>query len=322
MFIAYKDSMTVFDELTAPVMPIIQQIEHDRPKHHNEDLTWSAFTRILLYFFTKDRISGNELIVSLQSADPDLGLPKTSRRALSEGFWRFSPKLLRDALTTYLATYTYPEIPELAFVGPTYAVDGSLFPLIQSIYWPKTRDIVQNVRLHLKFSLTNAVAVDFVLTDEHSSERAAFRAMVQPEHTYVLDRGYMEYQLVKDVDDRRAWLVVRAYNNIEIDTIEDLPVILPDALKSHWHNVRDRIVRPKDSEHAHICFRLVEFRLERQPIDLSPISITLRRFKSSYCTHIVGRLNLSSDISSIRCMACISSRNIRLASRISFMHCY
>jgi hypothetical protein len=50
--------MTVFDELIAPVMPIIQQIEHDRPKHHNEDLTWSAFTQILLYFFTKDLISG------------------------------------------------------------------------------------------------------------------------------------------------------------------------------------------------------------------------------------------------------------------------
>jgi hypothetical protein len=92
--------MTVFDELVAPIMPIIQQIEQGRPKHHNEGLTWSDFTQILLYFFTKDRISGNELIVSLQSADPVLGLPKTSRRALSEGFWRFSPKLLLDARTT------------------------------------------------------------------------------------------------------------------------------------------------------------------------------------------------------------------------------
>jgi hypothetical protein len=210
--------MTVFDELIAPVMPIIQQIEHNRPKHQNEELTWSAFTQILMYFFTKDLLSGNELIVSLQSADPDLGLPKTSRRALSEGFWRFSPKLLQNVFTTYLATDTYPEIPELSFIGPTYAVDGSLFPLIQAIYWPKTHDVITNVKLHLKFSLTNAVAVEFILGDERSSERAAFRAMIQPEQTYVLDRGYMEYQLVKDVDDRGAWLVVRAYNNIEVSS--------------------------------------------------------------------------------------------------------
>jgi len=250
--------MTTFHELLAPVMPIIQQIEDDRSKHHNEDLTWSDFTRILVYFFTNDRTSGNELIVSLQSADLDLGLPKTSRRALSEGFWRFSPKLLQKVLTTYLTTATYPDIPELSFIGPTYAVDGSLFPLIQSIYWPKTRNIVKNVKLHLKFSLTSAIAVDFVLSDEHASERAAFRTMIQPDQTYILDRGYMEYQLVQDVDDRAAKVVVRAYNNIEVETIEALPVILPDAVKGQWSQVRDRIVRPKDPAYAHIRFRLVE----------------------------------------------------------------
>src|SRR5437867_1340021 len=250
--------MTTFHELLAPVMPIIQQIEHDRPKHHNEDLTWSDFTRILVYFFTNDRTSGNELIVALRSADPALGLPKTSRRALSDGFWRFSPKLLQHVLTTYLTTATHPDIPELSFIGPTYAVDGSLFPLIQAIYWPKTQGIVKNVKLHLKFSLTRAIAVDFVLGDEHSSERAAFRAMIQPEQIYVLDRGYMEYQLVQDVNDRGAWLVVRAYNNIEVETLEDLPVILPDTVKSQWSEVRDRIVRPKDPAYAHIRFRLVE----------------------------------------------------------------
>lgn len=250
--------MTTFHELLAPVMPIIQQIEHDRPKHHNEDLTWSDFTRILVYFFTNDRTSGNELIVALQSADPALGLPKTSRRALSEGFWRFSPKLLQRVLTTYLTTATYPDIPELSFIGPTYAVDGSRFPLIQSIYWPQTHDVVKHVKLHLKFSLTSAIAVDFVLGDEHSSERTAFRTMIQPDQTYVLDRGYMEYQLVQDVDDCAAWVVVRAYNNIEVETIEELPVILPDAVKNQWSHVRDRIVQPKDPEYAHIRFRLVE----------------------------------------------------------------
>ena len=98
----------------------------------------------------------------------------------------------------------------------------------------------------------------FVLGDEHSSERAAFRAMIQPQQTYVLDRGYMEYQLVQDVDDRAAWLVVRAYNNIDVETIEELPVIVPDALHGHWTSIRDRIVRPTDPEFAHISFRLVE----------------------------------------------------------------
>lgn len=63
---------------------------------------------------------------------------------------------------------------------------------------------------------------------------------------------------MQDVDDRAAGVVVRAYNNREVETIEELPVILPDALKSQWSQLCDRIVRPKDPAYAHICFRLVE----------------------------------------------------------------
>jgi hypothetical protein len=68
----------------------------------------------------------------------------------------------------------------------------------------------------------------------------------------------MEYQLVKDVDDSGAWLVVRAYNTVEVETIAELPVIVPNALHGHWNNIRDRMVRPKDPEFAHIRFRRVE----------------------------------------------------------------
>jgi hypothetical protein len=53
--------------------------------------------------------------------------------------------------------------------------------------------------------------------------------MLQPNQTYVLDRGYMEYQLVQDVDEKKACLVVRAYNNIEVETVEELPVSMPEA---------------------------------------------------------------------------------------------
>jgi hypothetical protein len=130
---------------------------------------------------------------------------------------------------------------------------------MQSLYWPKTHDIIQNVKLHLKFSLTCAVSVDFVLGDEHSSERDAFRAMIQPHQTYVLDRGYMEYQLVKDVDDRDAKVVIRAYNNIDIETIAELPIVVPDTLHHHWGNIRDRLVRSTNPKFAHISFRLVEW---------------------------------------------------------------
>jgi hypothetical protein len=250
--------MTVFNELLAPVMPIIQTIEQDRSRHPNEHLTWPDFVRILVYFFTKERKSANELIVALRAAEPELNLLKTSKRALSEGFWRFSPALLRQVLATHLSTHIYPENPELAFISSLYVVDGSIFPLITEMYWPKTKDIIKSVKLHLKFALNIALPAEFIIGDEHSSERDAFRAMMQAGQTYIIDRGYMEYQLLQDVRDAQAWVVMRGYNNMEVETVEERSVTLPDAVKNHWIHVRDRIVHPKDNESAHILFRLVE----------------------------------------------------------------
>jgi hypothetical protein len=41
-----------FDRLLAPVMPILQLIEHQRRKHGNETFRWLDFVRILVFSFT------------------------------------------------------------------------------------------------------------------------------------------------------------------------------------------------------------------------------------------------------------------------------
>ncbi len=51
---------TVFDRLLAPVMPILQRIEHERPKHGNETLAWLELVRTLVYFFTRRCESRND----------------------------------------------------------------------------------------------------------------------------------------------------------------------------------------------------------------------------------------------------------------------
>ena len=275
-------AMIVFDELLAPVLPIIRIVEQKRRAHFNEKLTWPDFTRILIYFFTKNLVSANELIVSLQAAESELGLPKTSKRALSEGFWRFPPALLQEVLTTSLHTLTLPKNPALSFIRAVHVVDGSVFPLIHEIAWPNIQGTINKIKLHLKFSLHTALPIEFVLGDEHSSERAAFRSMLQAGQTYVLDRGYLEYQLVQDVDDAQAGIVLRGYSNMDLQTLEERPVSMPDAVHNHWSDVRDRIVKPRDPEAAHISFRLVEctvgktvYRLITNLLDLTTFQIIL-----------------------------------------------
>jgi len=250
--------MTVFDTLLAPVMPILQQIEAGRTKHHNEEFLWVDFVRILVFYFTKRCGSLNALIVALENADPALGLPDVPKMTLSDAFRRFPSTLMRQALTSLIAKLNLPENPELALIGPVQAGDGSEFPIVGGMTLPKSSERAPSMKLHLLFALNQMIVADFLVDTANSSERSAIRTMLQAGVTYVLDRGYMAFDLLRDIIAAQAFVVMRAYNNIVIETVKELPVTLPDSVVGHWIHVRDRIVQSSHPDAAGILFRLVE----------------------------------------------------------------
>lgn len=250
---------TVFDRLLAPVLPILRQIEDERPKHGNETLTWLEFVRVFVYFFTRRCESRNAWAVALANAEPALQLPAVPRMTLSDAMHRFPPRLLRRALRELLASRDLLSHPELAFLTDAYAVDGSEFPVINGMTLPKSNGTLQRVKLHLKFSLNHVLAVDFVLGLQEASERQAVRRLLEKGATYVLDRGYMAYGLLKDIMTAQAFVVMRAYQNVVVETVTELPIQVPSYVQRHWTAVRDRIVRSDHPDADGIEFRLVEF---------------------------------------------------------------
>lgn len=250
---------TVFDRLLAPVMPTLRQIEDERPKHGNEALTWLEFIRVLVYFFTRRCESRNAWAVALVNADPALQLPIVPRMTLSDAMHRFSPRLLRRALRELLASRDLLHHPELAFIHDAYGVDGSEYPVINGMSLPKSGDTLQHVKLHLMFRLNHLVAVDFLLGIHEPSERHALRRLLQRGATYVLDRGYMAFGLLKDIMKAEAFVVMRAYQNIVVETVTELPIHVPAYIQRHWIGVRDRMVQSDHPDAEGIVFRLVEF---------------------------------------------------------------
>jgi len=252
---------TVFDRLLAPVMPILEQIEMMRPKHGNETLAWLDWVRTLVYFFTRRCGSRNAWAVALANADPALHLPPVPRMTLSEAMHRFPPTLLRHALRELLSSRDFLTHPELALLGQAYAVDGSEFPLLNGMTLPKSNELLQRVKIHLKFSLNQMVAVDFVLSLQETSERKALRRFLQKGATYVLDRGYMAFALLRDVINAQAFVVMRAYQNIVVETVTELPVQVPTYIAQHWSAISDRMVRSEHDDAQGLVFRLIEFTL-------------------------------------------------------------
>jgi hypothetical protein len=254
--------MTVFDTLLAPVMPILQQLEAGRKKHHNEEFLWIDFVRILVFYFTKRCGSLNALIVALENADPALGLLAVPKMTLSDAFRRFPSTLLRQALTALVACLNLPENPELALIGSVRAGDGSEFPIVGGMTLPRSTERVSSMKLHLVFNLNQMITADFLVDSAHSSERSSIRTMLQVGVTYVLDRGYMAFDLLRDIIAAQAFVVMRAYNNIVVEPVKELPVTLPDNVVGHWIHVRDRIVQSSHPDAAGILFRLVECTVE------------------------------------------------------------
>src|SRR5207247_269298 len=230
--------LTVFDRLLAPAIPILQQIEDIRAKHGNESLTWLDFVRVLVYFFTRRCESRNEWAVALANADPALNLPAVPRMTLSDAMTRFSPHLLRKAMRLLLASRDLLSHPELAFINDAYAVDGSEFPVINGMTLPKSNETLKRVKLHLKFSLNQLLAVDFVVGAHTSSERQILRQLMRQGATYVLDRGYMAFGLVHDVIKAQAFVIMRAYQNIVVETVTELPIQVPSYIECHWSAIR------------------------------------------------------------------------------------
>ncbi len=274
--------MIVFEKLLEPVMPIIERIEAQRSRHGNETFTWLMLVRIIVYCLTKRSKGRNEWVTTCANADPAVNIPNVSHSTLSDGLNRFSPRLLRRALTELLEQCDIPQNPELALIGHTCAVDGSEFPIFNGMTLPKTKATMKRVKLHLKFNLNHLVVADFLLGLTDTDERAALRKMLTEGVTYVLDRGYMAFALLKQAIEAQAFLVMRAYNNIVVETVEERDVTVPVYIRSHWSNLRDRMVRSDHPDADGIIFRLVEFtigpstdRLITNRIDLTTFQVIL-----------------------------------------------
>ncbi len=274
--------MTTFDHLMEPLAPILAEIEQARVPHFNETHPWPLFVRVLVYHFTMGFASMRELVTGLQHADPALALPALPRSTISQMFTRFDARLLHRALIRLLATLPLPENPELALLGTIYLVDGSYFPTLHQVIWKQSKDVARNIKLHFVFDATRMVPAAFIVDTATSNERAALLAQLQRGVTYVLDRGYMEFALFLDIIKAKSSVVMRVYRTMVVETVEELPVMLPHEVTAAWATVRDRLVRSPHPDMEGTVFRLVEctigttiYRLMTDRMDITTFQVIL-----------------------------------------------
>ncbi len=246
----------VIQALQEPLLEALQETDTQAPVQ-NQGLAWPLFVRVVVYYFIAGIRSGRCLLTHLQHADPALGLPADLKKStFFEAFRRFPGERARHLFHALLSRISFFPVEEMAALGVLCAVDGSHWPALFRMHWAVIGANKPTVLLHLAFGLNQMIPVAMFLTESNSSERNALKKMLQSGVTYVADRGYFAYYLLKDIA-AVAFFVIRAPSNVTYHTLEELPFRLPTGV--NWlFNVQDLKVYCEKGEDSG-TWRMVRF---------------------------------------------------------------
>jgi hypothetical protein len=277
----YQEQPSVFDKLMEPVQPFIEKQNQELIPHYLEKFSYYEFSRLLIFYYVSDIPSIALLLDTYLKKDllsPALRLSKVARSTFNDAFERFPPDLFQSVFIYLLKTLSLKAIPELAALGTLYCIDGSLFPILNSMLWAEYKENFRSAKMHLCFELNRMIPVNIVIGTGNSNERDALRQMLVAKVTYIADRGYMCFQLFHDILTAQAHFVFRVKSNLVYTVQESLTVQLPKTVQALFQDVTDQIIQCKNDPFGH-TYRLVRFQVGTEQFYLLTDRIDLTTFQ-------------------------------------------
>jgi hypothetical protein len=246
-------------------------------------------TLLLLYFFTPAIASLRALqrTTEWESTQKKLGIMRTSLGSLSEAASVFDANLLRE-IVQELAAQALPlsKGREAEALRGLTAVDGSIFAALPRMVWALWEDPThRGVKLHLHFDVLKGVPCDATITPAACSEITELQAMLLAQRLYVLDRGYVSYELFAAILAAGSSLVGRVKDSTAFTVGEERP--LDDTARAAGV-VRDVIISRLGTSHHKNWIK--------QPMRLVIVETTDRNGKLTQLWLLTDRLDLSADL--------------------------
>ncbi len=257
---------TVFHKLIEPVKDFVKEQNHRLPKHPEQKYAYEDFFRLLIYYFASGATSLKLLVRTRLNnglPPPELELRPVPYSTCREAFERFSPRLFQTVFQHLLSTLSFKAVPEPATSGRLCCIDGSVFPVISSMLRAEYTSKHQALKLHLCFELNRMIPLDFRVGSGNSGERDVSRTVLTAGVTCIADRGYMSFQLCRQVCQARAHFIFRTKTDLVITVVESLPVSLPVQARGLFSQLTDELIR-HDNDSSGNLYRLVRFYIGRQ----------------------------------------------------------
>jgi len=238
-------------QLVLPLLERLHDVGTARDRAGNRTLFYDQYVTLLLFHFFNPILGG---LRSLQQAtDLDkvrklLGIRHVSLGSFSEASGVFAAEPMREIVRELAGTaLTLSAGREAEALRGLTAVDGSVLKALPKMAWALWMDKQHRAaKLHLHFEVLKGVAVDAKITPAACSEPAQLRAMLQPQRLYVVDRGYADYQLFRDIVDARSSFVARVKDNTAFTVQDERPI---SKAAQQAGVIRDVVLRKLGTDH-------------------------------------------------------------------------
>ena len=193
----------------------------------NRELHFDDYVILLLLFLFNPAIESMralQRVADLDEVQKKLGVRRFSLGSFSESCRVFEPQKLQGVIAQ-LASRLHPVGRREMFADLPHVVelvDGTIIDTLctvtRAMYVTRVDGSRRHAfKLHLGFEVDRHVPTRFAVTDARgagdSDERVVLRKRIEPGHTYVMDRGYAQFQLFNAIHAAASSYVCRVRDN-------------------------------------------------------------------------------------------------------------
>lgn len=225
--------------------------------------TWNLL-QVMLYAHITNKKSLRDICTGLQSVTNrwyHLGLESLSRNNLSNSLAKRSHEVFEKTFYQLLSKIQ-PEMvgrkdKRFKFENDIKAIDSTSISLCMALYtWASFRSTKAGVKAHTMYDIKKRIPDFMVITDGRRHDHTAVSQMpIHEETIYVLDRGYLCFETLENINKNSAFFVTRTKSNTRYKTITKNKTNGKDIL-------RDDLIKftgQKSNQYPHVL-RLVRYR--------------------------------------------------------------
>jgi hypothetical protein len=232
-------------EMLGPLFEHLHAAGTERDRAGNRLLHFDQYAALLLlYFFNPvlTSLRGLQQATTLQKVQKLLGVRPTALGSFSEAARVFDAELLQAVIAELgdrACRIAAP--PERAKLQDLVAVDGSLLPALPQMAWALWQDQGHRAaKMHVAFEVVRQVPIGVTVTAGNGSEREQLRRLRRPGGFYVIDRGYIDYDLFQELHDDGCFFLARLQGNAAYEVAQERPLSPRDRAAGV---VRDGLIR-------------------------------------------------------------------------------